>query len=123
MTPTVVLGQGWFVLRQEQNLICYTFPMKQVAHQLELNLPVSFIQEDGKVVAYTPALDISTTGKDEAEAKKRFGELVEIFFKDLIENNTVDAVLSDFGWHKGKVAWNPPRISQQSINVRVPVIV
>jgi len=95
--------------------------MKQIARQLELNLPVSFIQEEGKVVAYTPALDISTSGKDEGEAKQRFGELVTIFFEDLIENNTVDAVLSDLGWHKGQMAWNPPRISQQSVNVRVPV--
>ncbi len=95
--------------------------MKKIVHQLELNLPVSFIQEDGKVVAYTPALDISTVGKDEAEAKQRFGEIVAIFFNDLIENNTVDAVLSDLGWHKGQIAWNPPMISQQSVNVRVPI--
>lgn len=101
--------------------MCYNVAMKQIAHQLELNLPVSFIQEDGKVVAYTPALDISTAGKDEAEARQRFGEIVAIFFKDLIENNTVDAVLSDLGWHKGQITWNPPRISQQSVNVRVPV--
>lgn len=97
--------------------------MKQIARQLELNLPVSFIEEDGKVVAYTPALDISTAGKDESEAKQRFGELVAIFFKDLIENNTVDEVLTELGWHKGHLAWNPPRISQESVNVRVPVAV
>jgi hypothetical protein len=96
--------------------------MNQIAHHLELNLPVSFIQEGGKVVAYTPALDISTSGKDEAEAKRRFGEIVAIFFKDLIENGTVDAVLSDLGWHKGKVAWNPPVISQDLISVRVPAV-
>lgn len=96
--------------------------MNQIVHQLELNLPVSFIQEDGKVVAYTPALDIATAGRDEDEAKQRFSELVAIFFQDLIENNTVDAVLSDLGWHKGQIAWNPPRISQRSVNVRIPVI-
>lgn len=102
--------------------MCYNIFMNHIAHQLELNLPVSFIQEGGKVVAYTPALDISTVGKDEAEAKQRFDEIVAIFFKDLIENNTVDAVLSDLGWHKGPVAWNPPLISQQSVNVSVPAI-
>jgi len=96
--------------------------MEQItAHQIEFNLPVSFITEGGKVVAYTPALDISTSGKDESEAKRRFGELVNIFFKDLVENNTVDAVLTELGWRKGQVAWDPPMISQQSVNVRVPV--
>jgi len=96
--------------------------MNPTAHQLELNLPVSFIQEGGKTIAYTPALDISTVGKDEVEAKQRFSELVAIFFKDLIENETVDAVLSDLGWRKGVMAWNPPKISHGSVNVRVPAV-
>ena len=96
--------------------------MNQIAHHLELNLPVSFIQEGKKVVAYTPALDISTSGKNEAEAKQRFSEIVAIFFKDLIENGTVDAVLSELGWQKGQVAWNPPVISQRSVSVRVPAV-
>jgi len=96
--------------------------MEPIARQLEVNIPVSFIEEDGKVVAYTPALDISTAGKDEAEAKIRFGELITIFFKDLIENETVDEVLSELGWHKEESMWNPPRISQSSMNVQVPVV-
>lgn len=95
--------------------------MKQITRQIEFNLPVSFITEGSKVVIYTPALDISTSGKDEGEAKQRFGELVNIFFKDLVENNTLDVVLTELGWHKGQVSWNPPSISQQSVNVRVPV--
>lgn len=96
--------------------------MQQITHQIEFNLPVSFIQEDGNVVAYTPALDISTSGKDEHEAKQRFSELVNIFFKDLVENNNLSAVLSELGWSKGQLAWNPPHISQQSVNVRIPVM-
>jgi len=87
---------------------------------LQLNLPVSFITEDHQVVAYTPALDISTSGKDEAEAKERFQELVGIFFQDLIENQTIDTVLTDLGWSKVAAQWNPPVVSQQSLNVRVP---
>lgn len=95
--------------------------MQKIAHQLELNLPVSFIEDGGKVVAYTPALDISTVGKDESEAKQRFGEMVMIFFKDIIESNTVDEVLTELGWHKGQLAWSPPHISQESVSVHVPV--
>ena len=97
--------------------------MEHTAHHLEINLPVSFIQEDGQVVAYTPALDLSTSGKDEAEARKRFNELVNIFFADLIEQGTVEEVLSDLGWQKGRLSWNPPVISQQSVHVRVPAVV
>jgi hypothetical protein len=87
---------------------------------LEISLPVTFITEGNQVVAYTPALDISTSGKDEAEAKEHFNELVGIFFKDLIESNTVDAVLTELGWQKVEKQWNPPVVSQQSMNVRVP---
>lgn len=89
-------------------------------HQIEVNLPVSLITEGNKIVAYTPALDISTVGKDEIEAKTRFAELVNIFFADLVENNTVEAVLTDLGWIKEEQKWNPPVISQESINVRIP---
>jgi hypothetical protein len=90
--------------------------------QIEVNLPVAFIKEGEHVVAYTPALDISTAGKNEAEAKERFGELVRMFFADLVENNTVDAVLSELGWHKHEKTWTPPIVSQQSVNVRVPAL-
>ena len=90
--------------------------------QIDVNLPVAFIKEGDSVVAYTPALDISTAGKNEAEAKERFGELVRMFFADLVENNTIDAVLSELGWHKEAQTWNPPVVSQQSVNVRVPVL-
>ncbi|MBL6938271.1 MAG: hypothetical protein ISR49_10615 [Alphaproteobacteria bacterium] len=65
--------------------------------QLDIDLPVAFIQEGDQVIAYTPALDISTFGRTEDEAKARFGELVQIFMKDLIESDTVDAVLSELG--------------------------
>lgn len=85
-----------------------------------VNLPVAFIKEDGQVVAYTPALDLSTSGRDEAEAKVRFSEIVSIFFKDLLEQGTLDAVLSELGWRQINSAWNPPIISQQSMSVAVP---
>jgi hypothetical protein len=93
------------------------------APNVEVNLPVAFIEEAGQVVAYTPALDLSTVGKDETEAKERFGELVRIFFADLIENGTIDTVLSELGWVKTESQWRPPVISQESVNVRVPAFV
>lgn len=88
--------------------------------EIDLKLPVAFIKEGDQVVAYTPALDISTAGKSEAEAKERFGELVRIFFADLIENNTVDTVLTELGWERADNAWKPPVVSQQSVSVQVP---
>lgn len=94
--------------------------MNQPIQQMMVNLPVAFIKEGGHVVAYTPALDLSTSGKDEAEAKVRFGEIVSIFFKDLLEQGTFNAVLSDLGWRQVNSAWNPPVISQESMSVAIP---
>lgn len=85
-----------------------------------VNLPVAFIKEGEKVVAYTPALDLSTSGKNEAEAKTRFSEIVDIFFNDLLEQGTLDTVLSDLGWSRINSAWNPPVISQESVSVAMP---
>lgn len=75
----------------------------QIKHQqspqgLSLDLPVTFLQEGKSVIAYTPALDLSTAGKDIAEAKKRFIEVVHIFVNDLVENNTLESVLLGLGW-------------------------
>ncbi|MHB8860576.1 MAG: hypothetical protein ACYC48_02460 [Minisyncoccota bacterium] len=94
--------------------------MNPPVQQMMVNLPVAFIKEGEQVVAYTPALDLSTSGKDEAEAKARFGEIVGIFFKDLLEQGTLGAVLSDLGWQQVNSAWNPPVISQESMSVAIP---
>lgn len=89
---------------------------------LEFNLPVSFIREGKRVVAYTPALDLSTSGKDYSEARRRFKEAVEIFFEELIKKNTLEEVLRDLGWKRIQAKWAPPAvISQESQTVRVPV--
>lgn len=67
---------------------------------ISVELPVSFIQEGNSVIAYTPALDISTAGSTHKEARDMFDELVKIFFADLVENNSIDPVLSGLGWTK-----------------------
>jgi hypothetical protein len=91
--------------------------------QINFNLPVSLIKEGTQVIAYTPALDISTVGKDEEQAKERFYELVNIFFADLAENRSIDQVLPELGWVKIAESWNPPEVSNESISVSVPAFV
>lgn len=89
---------------------------------LEVNLPVSFLKEGNKYVAYTPALDLSTCGNSYQQAKKRFAEVVDIFFAELIDNGTLEEVLSGLGWKKTQATWNPPvLISQELQAVRFAV--
>jgi len=88
---------------------------------LEFKLPVSFLREGKKYVAYTPALDLSTSGRTYEEAKRRFREIVSIFFEELIEKGTLDEVLRDLGWKRIQAEWSPPVIiSQELQSIRVP---
>jgi hypothetical protein len=88
----------------------------------QIKLQVDFIKQGKKFVAYSPALDLSTSGKNIREAQKRFHEIVGIFFEELVENGTLEEVLTDLGWQKVEKKWNPPKvISQKSFNVSVPV--
>ena len=66
----------------------------------QLQLPVFFFKEGKKVVAYTPALDLSTFGRTLAEAQKRFSEVVGIFFKEIAKMGTTEEVLKECGWEK-----------------------
>lgn len=88
---------------------------------LEVNLPVSVIKEGKKYIAYTPALDLSTSGKNYEEAKKRFKEATGIFFEELIKRGALEETLTDLGWKKVQTKWNPPLvISQDFQTIKLP---
>ena len=96
--------------------------MKKV--KLAIKLPVSILKEDKKFIAYTPALDLSTSGKSYKEVKKRFEEIVEIFIEETIETNTLDEVLTDLGWKHVRKEWKPPIvISEESQTIEIPVTI
>jgi predicted RNase H-like HicB family nuclease len=88
--------------------------------KLKVNLPVSVLKEGKKFIAYTPALDVSASGSTYEEAKKRFNEVVSIFFEEVYEEGTLEEVLKELGWKKIKNKWNPPvLISQEFQEVKV----
>ena len=88
---------------------------------LSFNLPVVITKQNKRFVAYTPALDISTSGKSAKDAKVKFVELANLFLEEIIEEKTADDVLSELGWKKVQKRWTPPRIvSSQSIGLRIP---
>jgi len=92
-------------------------------NNLSFNLPVIITKQNKHFVAFTPALDVSTSGKSEKQAKERFVELAHIFLEEIFEANTANEVLSELGWKKVQKKWNPPRvISSQSIGLKIPVL-
>jgi len=87
----------------------------------EFKLSVSFLREGRKYIAYSPALDLSTSGKSYNEAKKRFEEIVAVFFEELVQKGTLEEVLLGLGWRRFQARWNPPIvISQECQTVKVP---
>ena len=90
---------------------------------LVFNLPVSFLRESDQFVAYTPALDLSTSGPSLEEAKKNFTEAVGIFFDEIMEMGTFEDVLLDLGWKKHNEDFIPPVVISQGVeSVRVPFV-
>lgn len=86
-----------------------------------VRLPVSIIKEGNYFIAYTPALDLSTSGKSFEEAKKRFNELVSIFFEETFKKGTLDEALQDLGWKKVRRKWSPPTVvANESKEFKIP---
>lgn len=90
--------------------------------KFQANLSVLFLREKNRFVAYSPALDLSTSGKTFAEAKRRFGEAAALFFESLQRHGTTSDALEELGWQKAQRSWKPPvLVSQETESVRIPV--
>ena len=88
---------------------------------VKLSLGVQIIKQGKRFVAYSPALDFSTSGRSVKEVQKRFDEGVKIFFEEIVEAGTVDSVLKDLGWQKENRQWQPPQVvSHHDVNFKVP---
>jgi len=95
-----------------------------IKNNFSYNLPVVITKQNKRFVAYTPALDISTSGKSEREVTRRFIELASIFFEEILREGTINDVLSELGWKKVQKKWSPPEIiSSPFINLKIPALV
>ena len=86
----------------------------------EVSLPVTIFKEGKSYVAYSPALDLSTSASTYKKAQSRFLEIVELFLEELEEAGTLDAVLTGLCWQKVNSAWLPPVVVSnyvQSMNL------
>ncbi len=90
-----------------------------MAKRFECNIPVMFFEEGEKVIAYSPAIDLSTCGENEEQARKRFTEAASIFFDEIIKMGTLDDVLTECGWKKVKKenTWSPPKYKQELVRI------
>ncbi len=92
--------------------------MKKLA---QIKLSVSILKQAKRYIAYSPAFDLSTSGKSEQEAKKRFAEAALLLVEELDKAGTLDEVLKELGWENKRRQWNPPHTSNESIGLRMPI--
>jgi len=89
---------------------------------MKANLPVIFLKEKGQFVAYTPALDLSTSGRTLAQTERRFVEVASIFLEECYKMGSLDEVLCNLGWENHHDAWMPPVVvGQDSRTVSIPL--
>ena len=87
---------------------------------IQIGLPITIFKEGKSYVAYSPALDLSTSASTYEKTQIRFLEATKLFFEELVEMGTLDTVLAGLGWQKLKASWHPPVVVSnymQPINI------
>lgn len=106
------LTKIWYIIFRDKDMSKVNF---------EVQLPISIFREGKYFIAYTPALDLSTSAESFEEVKQRFSEVVKIFFDEVSRKGTLDKVLSELGWRRIQKHWTPPTlIAHESASVRIP---
>jgi hypothetical protein len=86
-------------------------------------IPFFLFKEGNKYVAYSPAINLSTCGNTEEQARTRFAEAANVFIGEIIRMGTFEDVLTECGWRKVQVtsqsSWSPPVYRQESIKIQV----
>ena len=87
------------------------------------NIQVLFFEEGNKVIAYSPAFDLSSCGDTEETARSRFAEAVAIFLGKVTRMGTLSDVLEECGWHKvpKKHEWYPPVYKATEEAIGIPI--
>jgi len=77
---------------------------------IKAKIPILFFEEGDKVIAYSPAFDLSSCGDTEGKARKRFAEAIAIFLGEITRMGTLNEVLEECGWRKvpKEHGWYPP---------------
>jgi len=72
------------------------------------SVPVSIFKEGKSFVAYTHVLDLFTSADTLVDVKKRFVEIVNLFFDELDKMGTTTEVLESLGWERIDDVLQPP---------------
>lgn len=92
---------------------------------IKLQLDVLIIKEEDYIVAYCPALELSSYGKSQSEAKAAFEIEIKIFIDETSKNGNLEKYLLKQGWTLQQIPeldYQPPRIPLSLTNKAINVI-
>ena len=78
---------------------------------VEGSLNVAIFKEGRMFVAYAPALDLVAQGNSMAEARKNFGEVLDIYMEETTSKGTLEKDLLRCGWQKHAGSIQPPLVA------------
>ncbi len=90
--------------------------VSQIRNSINVNVQVVLFQEDGIWISYCPALELSSYGDNQEDAKKAFEEAMKIFLQETDRKGTLERCLLKLGWQlqqKPKPMYNQPIFSLQ----------
>jgi predicted RNase H-like HicB family nuclease len=92
-----------------------------IKFQFTGTVKVVFFAEDNKIVAFCPALDLTTCGNNEREAKRNLEECLKIYLEETIKHGTLEKDLIKHGWkpHPVNMSFVPPSGRHESIPVHI----
>ncbi|MCX6843962.1 MAG: hypothetical protein NTX53_16995 [candidate division WOR-3 bacterium] len=87
----------------------------KVVKVMSVGVDVLSLREGKYVVAYAPALELSSYGRSERTAKKAFDEAVGIFLDATERKGTLERVLLKLGWTLSRNRYEPPRYTASEL--------
>ncbi|MDN4165218.1 hypothetical protein QWY31_06880 [Cytophagales bacterium LB-30] len=87
------------------------------------DLNLQQIVENGKVVLYSPTLDLAGIGNTEAQASDDLKAIIEITFEYAIQKGTLEKLLFSQGWQKleGKIQSRPLELSAANYHKSIAI--
>ena len=79
--------------------------------KVEVNLDLLLFKEGDYTVAFCPALNLSSFGINEEDAKLAFDEALSIFLEESTSRGSLEKILLDLGWglrRLPKIRYTPP---------------
>jgi predicted RNase H-like HicB family nuclease len=76
---------------------------------VKLSYTVQVWREDDQYVAHALPLDVASSGRTPAKARRALTEAVELFLRTAKKQGSLDQVLEETGYRRGSRGWTSPK--------------